>query len=84
MKKKPTGINNLFFIVAAFLFVGFTECKSNGMQTSSVPADTTHVALAKPDHIIFVWMENKGFNTIIGSPEAPYINSLTKKRNIVH
>lgn len=33
-----------------------------------------------PDHIIFVWLENKGFNTIIGDTiNAPYINSLVSQ-----
>ena len=32
-----------------------------------------------PDHLIFVWFENKGYNRIVGSPSAPYINSLVAK-----
>ena len=27
-------------------------------------------------HVIWIWMENHSYNTIIGSPRAPYINSL--------
>lgn len=33
----------------------------------------------KPDHIFIVWEENKGFNQIIGSSSAPFINSLAAK-----
>jgi hypothetical protein len=29
-------------------------------------------------HVIWVWMENHSYNTIIGSAQAPYINSLAK------
>ena len=29
-----------------------------------------------PDHIIFLWLENKDFTSIIGRKAAPYINSL--------
>jgi hypothetical protein len=32
-----------------------------------------------PDHIIFLWLENKDFDNIIGYSDAPYINSLVKK-----
>ncbi|HKJ45166.1 MAG TPA: alkaline phosphatase family protein [Balneolales bacterium] len=31
------------------------------------------------DHVVVVIYENHGFNQIIGSPNAPYINSLVKK-----
>jgi hypothetical protein len=30
-------------------------------------------------HVIWIWMENHSYNTIIGSPSAPYINSLATK-----
>ncbi len=39
-------------------------------------------ALASPPtyrHVIWVWMENHSYDTIIGSPKAPYINSLAAK-----
>src|SRR5258707_5264387 len=42
-------------------------------------------------HVIWVMMENHGYNTIIGSPQAPYINGLasgcglaTNYHNISH
>src|SRR6266568_3074355 len=42
-------------------------------------------------HVIWVWMENHSYNTIIGSPQAPYINALadecglaTNYHNISH
>jgi hypothetical protein len=38
--------------------------------------------LASPptySHVIWVWMENHSYNTIIGSSRAPYINSLAAK-----
>lgn len=28
------------------------------------------------DHVFLVYMENKGYNSIVGSPNAPYLNSL--------
>lgn len=42
-------------------------------------------------HVIWIWMENHGYSDIIGSPDAPYINSLatscglaTNYHNITH
>jgi phosphatidylinositol-3-phosphatase len=58
------------------LITGF-GCKVNETSTTGASADSTN--LAKPDHLIFVWMENRGFETIIGNPEASYINYLAKK-----
>lgn len=34
-----------------------------------------------PDHIVILIMENHSFNQIIGSKEAPYINTITKNPN---
>ena len=48
---------------------------ANELTTSA----TLSVLLAHPDHIIFVWFENKGYSKIIGSSSAPYINSLRAK-----
>jgi phosphatidylinositol-3-phosphatase len=30
-------------------------------------------------HVVWIVLENKGYSDIIGSPTAPYINSLAKK-----
>jgi acid phosphatase len=35
--------------------------------------------LPRPDHIVIVIEENKSFSKIIGNPEAPYINALSKR-----
>jgi acid phosphatase len=35
--------------------------------------------LPHPDHIVIVMEENKSYAQIIGNPEAPYINELSKK-----
>jgi len=35
------------------------------------------VSTVKPlDHVFLIYMENKGVNDIVGSPNAPYLNSL--------
>ncbi len=51
--------------------------QSTRTDTISYKADTTPVS--HPDHIIFLWLENRGFNTIIGNRNAPFINSLVKR-----
>lgn len=35
--------------------------------------------VAHPNHIIFLWLENKDYDSIIGNKNAPYINSLIKR-----
>ena len=66
-----------------------------------MPASTAAVSAAKPcasqavphryTHVIWIFMENHSFGTIIGSKQAPYLNSLaakcglaTKYHNITH
>lgn len=39
----------------------------------------TKPSLPRPDHIVIVMEENHGFDQIIGSPSAPYINKLAKE-----
>lgn len=39
----------------------------------------TRAAPPKPDHVIIVMMENRGYHNIIGSSNAPYLNSLAKQ-----
>ena len=69
------SIRSILKIVAFFLAAGFISCNGNAPNTSpltTIPVTTfTH-----PDHIIFVWLENKGFDQMVDNPEAPYINSL--------
>ncbi|HLX89189.1 MAG TPA: alkaline phosphatase family protein [Acidimicrobiales bacterium] len=40
----------------------------------TLPLSSTHYT-----HVIWVWMENHSYNTIIGSSSAPYINSLAQQ-----
>ncbi len=41
-------------------------------------ASAAEVALPRPDHIVIVVEENKGYSKIIGNPDAPYINVLAQ------
>jgi acid phosphatase len=55
-------------------FVLFVLCVAAAAGAQSLP---------RPDHIVIVIEENKAFGDIIGSPAAPYINSLAKKGTLL-
>lgn len=57
-------------------------CSKNSQNTTGQepPAkDTVTSSFPHPDHIIFVWFENKNYSSIVGDSDAPYINSLIAK-----
>jgi acid phosphatase len=72
------------FISSALIFlmiIAFENCnKQENVQPSSLQnqsaSDLTSFTLPKPDHIVIVFEENHSFKQIIGSVQAPYINSL--------
>ncbi|MEQ1733521.1 MAG: alkaline phosphatase family protein [Bacteroidia bacterium] len=43
--------------------------------------NATAQTLPKPNHVVLVMLENKGYNNIVGSSNAPYINSLIGDTN---
>jgi hypothetical protein len=49
---------------------------------SSAVEEDTVVIRDKPDHQIFIWFENKSFSQIVGSDNAPYMNSLIPQGTI--
>ncbi|WP_043716751.1 alkaline phosphatase family protein [Kutzneria sp. 744] len=52
-----------------------------GLTIAAAPASTAQArgATPKPDHVVIIMMENRGYNSIIGSSKAPYLNSLAKQ-----
>ena len=45
----------------------------------AIPAAASATApLPRPDHVVIIVEENKAFGQIIGSPQAPYLNSLAR------
>jgi phosphatidylinositol-3-phosphatase len=60
------------FCLGITLALGLCGCSGTKKQSSS-PAPATP---ATPGHIVIVMEENRSYTEIIGSPEAPYINSL--------
>jgi acid phosphatase len=73
----------LAFVAAAPLLVGMTFLSA---QAASARPTAPGLSAAGPcgtvasaptyTHVIWVWMENHSYDTIIGSSQAPYINSL--------
>jgi hypothetical protein len=43
------------------------------------PSAEAAAAIPRPDHVVIVIMENHSYSQIIGSPSAPYINSLAQQ-----
>ncbi|HEX8514997.1 MAG TPA: alkaline phosphatase family protein [Bacteroidia bacterium] len=63
-----------FFVITALISCDQDEPGST-TSTGSLPP----VSAKAPDHLIFVWLENKNYNQIIGSASAPFINSLIQE-----
>lgn len=61
----------VYFLLLVFIF---TNCNKSTRHTP--PIIDTVVTLTHPDHIIFIWFENKNYDSIVSSLHAPYINSL--------
>jgi len=48
--------------------------RSGGTRSATAPAGT----VPTPAHVLVVVLENKGYDTIVGSPDAPYLNRLAR------
>jgi phosphatidylinositol-3-phosphatase len=62
-----------------------------GPTSGPYPCGTAEDPPARYDHVVWVWMENHGYDSIVGSPQAPYLNRLisacgvaTNYHNITH
>ena len=49
---------------------------TSGPLTSGPAGSPSRAALPRPAHVLVVVMENHGFGSVIGSPAAPWLNSL--------
>lgn len=66
----------LFFLPIVCLI----SCQKNdGSSIIRNDDSTVDTKLPQPDHIVFVWFENKDYDSIVGNSKAPYINSLIAK-----
>jgi phosphatidylinositol-3-phosphatase len=85
----------VFIAISVLVVVGVTLplnggtgsiASASGGTCGTMPVSSTHY-----QHVIWVWMENHSSSTVIGSDQAPYINSLvsacglaTNYHNISH
>jgi phospholipase C len=61
------------------------------VPTASHPCGTASQPPATYDHVVWIWMENHSYGSIVGSTQAPYLNGLiatcglaTNYHNITH
>ena len=47
-----------------------------GLAPTPAPPDPPASKVGALDHVFMVYVENKGYNDIVGSPNAPFLNSL--------
>jgi hypothetical protein len=70
-RKTALAVALLAVAIAALGAGGATPAGAATGPCGTLPLSSTHYT-----HVIWVWMENHSYETIIGSPEAPYINTL--------
>ena len=65
-------------LVLAVLVACLAAAASGGAAAAqaSSPCGTLPLSSTNYTHVVWIWMENHSYGEIIGSPEAPYINSL--------
>ncbi len=70
--------HKLFFLVLSISLLSCTKSKEDDhLNNEKPPIDSASISFPHPDHIIFVWFENKDYDSIISrNSTAPYINSL--------
>jgi hypothetical protein len=84
----------LLALAAALPLLAGAPAAAVGITAAPPAASGPCGTLASPPayrHVIWVWLENHSYSTIIGSPQAPYLNSLatecglaTNYHNITH
>ena len=73
----PAPYANLPAATSTSQATGSTAANPTG---TSAPADQSAAGkIPNFDHIVLIVLENKGYNTVIGSPQAPNLNGLAQK-----
>ena len=74
MRTKPML---LLLAVCSAVFAGLLG--STGGAAAVGPCGTASLSSVNYTHVIWIWMENHSYGTVIGSPQAPYLNGLATK-----
>lgn len=70
--RRKTALAGVLLVAAIAAIAGSaTSASAATPPCGTLPLSSTHYT-----HVIWLWMENHSYETIIGSPEAPYINNL--------
>lgn len=69
-------------VVSALLAACGSAASTTGPVQRS-PSPVAHLAAGTPAHVAVIVMENHEFADVIGSPAAPYINSLARRYSLV-
>lgn len=69
-------------LTAALVALVSTACSADagapGPDPVGPPVATTPGAVPRPDHVLVVVFENKGYDQVVGNPDAPYLTSLAR------
>ena len=69
-------------LVLAGLVVPASEGSWGLASAAPVPCGTTVLSSTSYTHVIWIWMENHSFSSVIGSAQAPYLNGLAAECGI--
>src|SRR5690349_7574784 len=69
---------SVFSCAALMLFACNKQEDAPTTSVQSQMSEEATTGLPKPAHVVIVILENHGYQEIMGSGSAPYINSLTK------
>lgn len=67
------------FVASALLFSSLLGNDALIFRARAAQPAPVAAGLPRPDHVVIVFEENKGYADVIGSPSAPYLNSLAKQ-----
>jgi phosphatidylinositol-3-phosphatase len=88
---RTTGSRLACLVAALATSVAIASSGAAAAAASTGPCGTLALSSTNYTHVVWIWMENHSYNEIVGSPEAPYINSIagecglaTNSHNISH
>lgn len=65
--------------VVALAVVALGAAASVAARPAGSGADGAYAAVPRPDHVVVVFFENKGYDNVMGSSDAPYLNELAAR-----
>jgi hypothetical protein len=78
MSARPGVLIGLLVLVGSLAACGGSSVAHVAGPVQSTPSPPARVPGGPPSHVAVILMENEEFTDIVGSPDAPYINSLAR------